>query len=647
MVALLLLVCGWGGKWETADHLSKILLFFSVLLILQRRSLWRLLRHPACPGVCGFGIWYGVCGLLSPSPVAAWSSLSGVIGVLSLAVLGLSTWGEFHRRFVECLFASVACAQVALLVLGTRFGIDPILIFPGNPQYVSFWSCTVVFLALGRAFPKGDSLRSMPEKTGTSKFQEMSKERLSASFFSKPYIPQVFHRSTRGKFLPRALRGCSAPTSVSSRIVRWVWGGVIAVAATGVFLLPVRSGVLALCVGALVFGYTRFGRRGLMGTGFALILCFAALPKSYALFRLKIDDPRAFKRIDIWQSSLAGLRERPLFGWGPGQYENMYWQQGIPQESEPVRFEMTTDRAHNEFLQLFVESGLPGGLFALLALAGWWMSNPQGIRGPGVWAAGAGAGAFALVNSPFVLPVCVALVGCLVALAPPGRWMKRPLLSSLHRQWAIPVVGVFVCLFGLGEVALAANEMLGHRRSVFLDSTNLRLVETRRGWAEQKLHSEVNENSLSAERELRELLRWNPGRAELWRDLGHLEADHRPPSHLDAALKYYHEALTLYPKAPWFVEKAQVLARAGNPRAARRALSEAIRIEPRYFDAWLGYGLLLRREGRSGDARKWLVNLRRQSDLWPTVSPGDSGYRRTVLHREMAVLDRVLHELSL
>lgn len=590
MGAVVFLILGRGGKWVFADHLSKAFLFFALLLIFHRRSVWRVFRHPACAGAFGLGIWYLVAGLLSSSPIAAWSGVSGLWSILVLAVVGASTWGEFDRRFLEWLFAAVVSLQTILLIVGRSFGGNQILLFPGNPQYASFWSCAVVFLALARAFP---------------------------------------------------FRG-----STSSSLTRWIWASVSFFGVLGVFLLPVRSGILALFVGSLVFGFARFGRRGLIGVGFVLVIGFSFLNPLQLGQRLKLNDPRSFKRVDIWRATLSGLMERPLFGWGPGQFENLYWRHGLPQEEEPVRFEMTTDRAHNDLLQYFAESGILGGLFALFAFLGIWVSDPKGNRGPGLRAAWAGMGTFAMVNAPLVLPACGALVACLVALALPGRLARRPLFSFQSRRWMIPLGGAFIGLLGLGEVALAINEQLGPHRFVLLDSTSPSQVENRRERANQKIHSGIWNEDRAGENELRDLLRWAPQRAELWRDVGHLEAEHRPPSRMNDALSDFRRALMLSPhKAPWWVETAQVLARGGEFKSARRALAEAIRYEPRYFDAWLGYGVLLRLEGRPADALNWFRTLQEQSVSWPTAQSGDSGYRQTILHRDEKSLERNLKEL--
>ncbi len=594
LVGVLFLVLGRGGKWGFADHGAKALLFGSAFLALRGRSPVDLLRHPASAGAVGLGVWFAAAGLFSPAPMAAWSAVSGLWILISLAGVGLAVWREPHRRFLERLLALVVCSQSSLLLFGRWSGREPFLLFPGNPQYASFWSCAVFFLALSHALAPGV-------------------ER------SEPTIQSAESRT------------------------RWIWAGVCLFSILGVWFQNVRAGLLGVVVGIPVFGFARFGRRGLLAAGLLLILGFALLPASYVGGRLKFSDPRGFKRADIWASALSGVLERPLFGWGPGQFENLYERHGRPQETEPVRYELSTSFAHNEFLQVFAESGLLGGLFALLALAGLFISAPRGPRGPGVLAAWAGTAVFAAVNLPLALPACGVLAGVLAALAPPGRWAGRPLLPVEGRRWGVFLALSLAAVFGVGETLLAANELFGSSGVAWLDSTDPRRVEGRRERADRWLHFGTPEEQGRVEGELRALLHWSPHRADLWRDLAHLESDHRSPPAGDEAVAAYRQALSLKPyHAPWWVELAQVMELRGDALAARRSLREALRAEPRYFDAAVAYGNLLRAEGRPAEALRWLEILGRRSAFWPRADPGDSGYRRAVLHREAASLDAAM-----
>ncbi|MBL8024045.1 MAG: O-antigen ligase family protein [Elusimicrobia bacterium] len=587
---VVILVLGFGGKWGFADHLSKAILFFSAFFVLRHFRFKNILRHPASPWAMALCVWYFVAAFFSSSLTVSWTAVVGVWSIVILSMVGLLTWKSPHRLFLEGLVAFVVLLQTIFLLLGKFLVVPPLLVFPGNPQYVSFWLCAGFFLALAR-------------------------------YFESPFF----------------LKG----EGVQKNVRRGVYLIVVVAAVVGVLLLPVRSSYLALFVGALVFGWVRFGRRGLLVVGFVFVFLLTILPQPVFENRIKTHDSRSYKRIDIWKSAFSALIDRPFFGWGPGKFENAYWVHEIPQNSDAVHFEMSTDRAHNELLQVFVETGIPGGVLALLCLVGVWNSFPQGSLSSGIKAAWAATTAFSMVNSPLVLPACGALFGLLVALAPPGRWVRdRSFLTS-------PKTGfrnlglILLLLVGMGEFALALNEIIGSHRSQFLDSTNGREVEARRERAFHQLHLNSVKEESHGVAELRGLLRWNPHRAELWRDLAHSELDHRRPPDPEKAIVHYHKALSLRPHhAPWWVELGGVLVRKGDLPGALRAVRESFRLEPYYFDAMVSYGNLLRMDGRPQEALRWLDVLREKSESWPSFVSSDSGYRRTVLHRDENALEK-------
>ncbi|MCE5272958.1 O-antigen ligase family protein [bacterium] len=67
-------------------------------------------------------------------------------------------------------------------------------------------------------------------------------------------------------------------------------------------------------------------------------------------------------RTTAWRSALAAIRERPLAGYGPGNFASVY-----PRFRESG-LAMFFDYAHNDYLQLWVEYGLAGVLLVLAGL---------------------------------------------------------------------------------------------------------------------------------------------------------------------------------------------------------------------------------------------------------------------------------------
>ncbi len=74
-------------------------------------------------------------------------------------------------------------------------------------------------------------------------------------------------------------------------------------------------------------------------------------------------DPRAYFRIDVWISSFKMVAAQPLFGFGPGTFAAVY-----PYYRPSGYWNTLNPFAHNEFLQVAAECGLPALFLVLLLL---------------------------------------------------------------------------------------------------------------------------------------------------------------------------------------------------------------------------------------------------------------------------------------
>jgi len=127
-------------------------------------------------------------------------------------------------------------------------------------------------------------------------------------------------------------------------------------------------------------------------------------------------------RVHTWKSALAAAEERPLEGWGAGNFLASY---------RAYRVGPTTAYAHNLFIQQAVELGLAGVLLLVLLLAGLLRSGLAGLRArPDVLTVGplVGVSAFALHNLLDLgwyfgvnLYLFLALGGVLTGLATPSE----------------------------------------------------------------------------------------------------------------------------------------------------------------------------------------------------------------------------------
>ncbi len=131
-------------------------------------------------------------------------------------------------------------------------------------------------------------------------------------------------------------------------------------------LFSLTRGVwVAYVVVLLVFGGIKGGRVAL-AVGASLVLIGLAVttlnPGVWERARYTFDPQMNLSRSLIWQANLDMIKERPLLGWGYGNYKrfrDVYYQRypGID----------TTAHAHNNFLQMWVDGGVIGlGAFLFL-----------------------------------------------------------------------------------------------------------------------------------------------------------------------------------------------------------------------------------------------------------------------------------------
>ncbi len=74
-------------------------------------------------------------------------------------------------------------------------------------------------------------------------------------------------------------------------------------------------------------------------------------------------DPYSFNRLGIYKASFKMGLASPLTGWGLGSFESIFQAFNFPVNGI-ARYKMTTPFAHNEYLQVFAETGIPGALLA-------------------------------------------------------------------------------------------------------------------------------------------------------------------------------------------------------------------------------------------------------------------------------------------
>ncbi len=100
-----------------------------------------------------------------------------------------------------------------------------------------------------------------------------------------------------------------------------------------------------------------------LGALVLLALLALALPPVHQRVAEGFHDEKEVTRVNLWRSSLAGIMDRPLPGWGPGNFDAMLDQHEVP------GFYEARSHSHNDLLMVTVVAGVPG-LLAFLWLLG-------------------------------------------------------------------------------------------------------------------------------------------------------------------------------------------------------------------------------------------------------------------------------------
>ncbi|MDQ7773396.1 MAG: O-antigen ligase family protein [Elusimicrobiales bacterium] len=148
---------------------------------------------------------------------------------------------------------------------------------------------------------------------------------------------------------------------------RWLsWGGA-ALIFGAVAALNSRGAALAAWAALSWSLFQSGGKRAGLAVVLAPLALAALLPRELLHSFLKLDDPHAYRRLDIWASAFSAFAARPLSGWGPGAFGQAFEIFKFPAFNGISFFGHSTPHAHSEPLQLLAETGLPGAALYLAA----------------------------------------------------------------------------------------------------------------------------------------------------------------------------------------------------------------------------------------------------------------------------------------
>src|SRR5690606_36458759 len=161
-------------------------------------------------------------------------------------------------------------------------------------------------------------------------------------------------------------------TAVALRLPRWrIWAGSAGVGLLGLALFPHARAALAAAVLSCGLAWvlaSQHRRRALIVAGLfgGLVLGTAmATPSVRARFARSLTSEGGGERVALNRSGVHAIAEHPVTGVGPGRFAPGDF---LPPEA-PAQAREHPGKAHNQFLTLGAEAGLPATLLLLLTLA--------------------------------------------------------------------------------------------------------------------------------------------------------------------------------------------------------------------------------------------------------------------------------------
>lgn len=311
-------------------------------------------------------------------------------------------------------------------------------------------------------------------------------------------LPDAAESLQAGKGLPRLAATFTNPDCLSAVLaVAALLAAGLAGSAQGPIVLPVylcsgillvsivltgsRAGMLGVAVGYATYGLLLLlrgdekGRRGAaLGLGAPILLGLLLMVTQvlhpalgrWSLLMSEEGQQGVQMRLTVARLAPALALERPVLGSGPGTFHLAF------QEHRPPGLRAYVNVAHNDYVQVLVDTGLPGLVLFLAALGlPMYRAATCALRGPFPPEAAAAAGAavamavYALLN--FALPVpadlfwwCAALALCLSDPLSSRRPRGAPALAVAPAALMLAVAGVGALVVGtrMTSASLSAAE---------------------------------------------------------------------------------------------------------------------------------------------------------------------------------------------
>lgn len=371
---------------------------------------------------------------------------------------------------------------------------------------------------------------------------------------------------------------------IEDRRWQWAYGITSFLCFCCVGLGRSRGALVAMALGLA------FGLRGKIRLKVALPMATAVMAGLliwkgdwlYTRLRFHEDQAMRFDRLNLWKVAAKSSLDFPLTGYGPGNFELGYQRHAFPITEDAVHYSHTTSFAHNDYLQLAAEAGLPAaglviaGLFFLLIRN---REGPDSTKAALITLLTAG-----LFNTLFKMPI-LAYFALLLAssLRPPPNEESVTWPARVHKRFRWGAQTVTIGLVALGFLLALRGSFQMHDR-----------------WDR--------------------LVRLWPSDASAWHALGLAQKNPR------AAASYHAQAVQLSPaqlyyREAWGVSLEATGDRNAIPLALQNYLEASVLAPGRATNA-LAVGRLLYREGDALAALPWFEKAKAlepgywEADLW-------------------------------
>jgi tetratricopeptide (TPR) repeat protein len=381
-----------------------------------------------------------------------------------------------------------------------------------------------------------------------------------------------------------------------------------------------RAALFALAAGLGVCMIPSRGRRfwGVILVGIALGLGAVVFSGGTARYVAgKITSLGTDARWTVWRGAEKAWEQKPLLGWGLGRFAEAYRLNRYPLDSEIARYQKLTRFAHNETLQLAVETGAIGvALWLWIIFAGIRSSFRSAVRPESDWKKKAGTACIAALLAQsvfdfnFHLPVLSLLLVFFAA-----RVLEPDPEKGVDLPPAFSAAARGICMAGIlfSSIALLAQTCAAWGR--FNESRkNLEAALAARQWSVRlnPIHPELldalalQSAPQDAERYLRRALKLRPEDDVLNDHLARLFIYER---RMPEAESVYERAIALNPAhAFYYADLAELRAARGDTPSAEDLYRRAVGAEPFYAYGHFRLAELLRDRGQLQEAEACFRN---------------------------------------